>query len=355
LLTHGGNSTGDTFLLPRGGLKDALLARGWDVWVLEWRGSPYVMDDVLALDPPLGGSAAEERRLFTFDQVVADDFPAALKQVRQATPDSRPVVIVAHCLSAGLTALACARGALEPFGIRKIVLCELGLFVEVPWNGWLKPEDFILERVIHETPACRAISPRRPDEWPPAFKTAAAGWPSAWLPAQGTTSFERMLHDLSFMVGPPYALDRLDESLRNASIEPFFGPMHLGLYLHASQSVRRGYLARFDEPDIIDRARVLPLFSRAPPEPKPPLGDLDPQFFRNKSVALIAAGQSRLWHRDAIDLMYDWLQSIGGRDPSTSVTKHVFVDYGLQELFWGLRAPAEVYPAIADELETEIN
>ena len=350
LLTHGGNSAGDTFLLPSGGLKEVLVARGWDVWVLEWRGSPYVMEEVLALEP-FGGSVSAERRVFTFDQVAVEDFPAALHHVRGETPNRLPIVIVAHCLSSGIAALACARGYLEPFGIRKIVLCELGLFVAVPWNGWLKPEDFILERLIHDSPACRAISPKRREEWPPTFELAAQAWPSAWLPSAGMTSWERMLHDLSFMAGQPYTLDRLNESLREGAIEPYFGPMHLGLYLHAAQSVRRGYLARFDAPDAIDRVRMLPLFSVAPAVSAPPTDDLNPEFFRDKSFALIAAGNSRVWHRDAIDMMYDWLRRIGGRDPSTRVTKHVFADYGLQELFWGRQAPDQVYPVIAEEVE----
>lgn len=348
VLLHGGNSSGDVFLTPRGGAVAVLQSAGWDTWVLEYRASPYVVEDVLR-HPALGGSAISECRRYTFDQIVAEDIPNALAYVRANTPRGARLAVVGHCLGAGMTALACARGQLEPYDVDTLVLCELGLFVEVPWNGWVKPEDFILERVLHDSPEQRAIDPRHPESWPPTFADAAQAWPKAWLPAKGTTRWQHLLYYLSFMVGQPYSQSRLDPSFRNDSVESFFGPMHLGLYLHAAQSVRRGYMARFDTLDVLDRPRIVPVSD--PPTPaasRPPADDLDPTHFRGKNVTLIAAGQSHLWHRDAIDLMYDWLRNIKTA-PGIRHQKRVFESYNLQELFWAETA-GEVYEAIRDSL-----
>ena len=46
LLLHGANTSSDMFLLPDGGIIRHL-QRGWDVWTLDWRGSPLVLDRVL--------------------------------------------------------------------------------------------------------------------------------------------------------------------------------------------------------------------------------------------------------------------------------------------------------------------
>src|SRR5690606_7111499 len=60
LLLHGANTGSDMFLLPGGGIVKYLADRRFDVWTLDWRGSPEVMrqlQDVGFIE----GSAARER------------------------------------------------------------------------------------------------------------------------------------------------------------------------------------------------------------------------------------------------------------------------------------------------------
>jgi hypothetical protein len=125
--------------------------------------------------------------------------------------------------------------------------------------------------------------------------------------------------------------------------------MHLGIFLHVSQMVRRGYAARFGEPDIIDRRRLVHTHTGA----SPPIGDLDPTHFRGKRITLLAAEENHLWHRDAVDLMYEWLWATGSYADRQRYEKRVFAGYNLQELLWGARAPDEVYPVIAEALRPE--
>jgi hypothetical protein len=112
------------------------------------------------------------------------------------------------------------------------------------------------------------------------------------------------------MFGQPYAIERLDPSLRGPEVARLFGRMHLGLYLHTSQMVRRGFAGPLDAPDAIDAAGRF--------------GDLDPTWFAGKRVTLLAAGQDQTWHRESIDLMYEWLRNNAGAVDRHRYRKHVF-------------------------------
>jgi pimeloyl-ACP methyl ester carboxylesterase len=335
LLTHGGNTCSAIFTVPEGGLA-GYLQRNFDVWLLDWRGSNRVVDPLVNTRPPLGGTNASEREAFSMDRVAEDDIPRALDFIRGRIADNTPLSIVAYCLSSGITSMAVARGQLEPFGVRNIVLLSLGLFYEVPWNGWIKTEDFILERVLHEDPTCRAIDPNHPERWPSLMSHTYDRWPSAWLPPPRTER-DDMLRRLSFMVGVAWATENLHPSLRG-SVREYFGGLHLGLYLQSGQMVRRGYAARMNQPEMSS--------------PMSPLGvitgsDLDPRFFdERKRFTLICPTHNLLWHRDSMDLMFDWLRSYT-RSPCR---KCDIPGYNLHELLWGERAAIDVFPVIASGL-----
>jgi len=348
VLMAGGNTGGETFLVPEGGLARYLNRAGWDVFLLDWRSSPHVVGPILDGEP-IGGSFGVERSLFTLDEAANKDVPLGIARVRELLRGSS-LAVVGHCLGGGTTSLAIARGNLQSAGVTSFVLTTMGLFYEVPWDGWVKSEDFLIERVIHQSPECRDIDPHESDAWPPVFKAAFRKWPRPWLYGDRTPE-GRMLAALTFMFGRPYATEALHPSLQGPAILDLFGPIHLGIYLHVGQMVRRGYAARFDDPDVIDRARLgVPTTRPRPASDQVPvvLGDLDPTHFGDKRITLFGASENRLWHRDSIDLMYEWLRSypLGGR-----ITKQVLVGYGIQEIYWGKRAERDVYPLIEAALE----
>jgi hypothetical protein len=347
-MLHGGNTSSETFLLPEGGLARYLRKHACDVWLLDWRSSPFVLSDVRQR-PPLLGSLGAEREMYTLDHVVAEDLPLAVARVLELIPKHHELSLLGHCLGGGAISIAVARGMLR--GIERrvphIVLSTLGLFYEVPWNGWIKAEDFLLERAI-ATEGARMIDPHDDTSWPPPFRDAYRIWPRAWLPPSGSREKD-LLRRLTFMFGQPYAAEALDPSIGSEVLSQF-GPMHIGLYMHTSQMVRRGYAARFDEPDVIDRPlerrrarRLGGAAAAARPGTAAP-GDLTPQPFLPLNVTVVGAAENQLWHRDAADLMYEWLlnqQLAAGR---TRCRKVMFARYRIQELLWGPRARAEVYP-----------
>jgi hypothetical protein len=49
-----------------------------------------------------------------------------------------------------------------------------------------------------------------------------------------------------------------------------------------------------------------------------------------------------VWHRDSIDLMYDWLKN-AWTCVERRLEKVVFPSYNLQELLWGAHASKDVF------------
>ncbi len=346
LLLHGANTRGRTFLEPEGGFVRYLVERGRQAWVLEWRGSPEIVAS-LPRGGWLGGSPIEEIRHYTVDDVAREDIPAALEVIRARIGETARLSVLGHCVGGGALAIAIAMGRLERLGVGRIVLSTLGLFYEVPWAGWIKAEDFVLERVLHSDPECCGIAPVRspaPDPrawpWPRDVERAYGGFPGAWLPPDGGRG--ELFRRLAFMIGQPYAPERLHPSLRDGRLtDPIFGPLHVGLYLHVCQMARRGYAAPLDAPDVIDRTRL----GRARRADPAPLDYLKPGPFRRIETTLLCAGENEVWHRDSVDLMHEWLRNHGA--PSA---KRVFRRHDIQELFWGDGAEREVYPVILEAL-----
>jgi pimeloyl-ACP methyl ester carboxylesterase len=342
LMLHGGNSSSLTYTAPDGGLAQYLRKKGIDVWLLDWRASPLVVDPLLE-GQPLNGSVAAEREFFNLDLAVSEDVPHALARIRARIGAEAPLSIMGHCLGGAVVAMAVARAELEPYRVGSVILLTLGLFVEVPWNGWIKAEDFILERILNKDPECRGIDPRAVPNWPKDMAEAYQGWPATWLPKG-----PEFLRALAFMIGLPYTPERVAKEFRTPGVANYFGTMHLGIYLHSGQLVRRGFCGPLNAPDVIDRSRL----QQQNPS-RDTQSDLRPGPFRSKHITLIAASENRIWHRDSIDLMYEWLRNNGCS--SANAVKHVLPGYNLQELLWGVRAREQVYPKIEKAVRAAVH
>lgn len=334
LLLHGAGATSDTFLLPHGGLVRYLTARDWDVWVLDWRGSRAVLS---ALEgAPLGGSISAERALFTLDHVAESDIPRALAKIRATIGERALLGVLGFCAAGCALSMSVARGKLEAFGVSRLVLVALGLFCETPWDGWIKAEDFILERLLAEEPHCRVVDPHAA-RWPECLEDAFRAWP--W-PSGGTSRLDRLFARLTFMYGEPYVRERMSRAIDERTLLDLFGPLHMGLYLHAGQLVRRGHAARFDRPDIVPR------YAESSEASARYDNDLVPRHFADKRTTLITGAENRLWHRDSVDRMHEWLLSYASFRREPAHRKHVLRDYAHLDLFLGEGADADVYPLI---------
>jgi hypothetical protein len=251
--------------------------------------------------------------------------------------------VVGFCAGAGALAMAIARGKLRRLGVDNVVLMTLGLFYRTPWDGWIKAEDFLIERVAAEDAKRRGVSPHQ-TPWAPGMEGAFERWPRPWLMA-GTSPAQEMHRRLTFMFGEPYAAT-LEPEIPEPVLLSLFGSLHLGLYLHLGQQVRRGHAAPFNAPDVVDRARVLRK------RPSRLSEDLNAEPFYDGSVVLIGGAQNRLWHRESIDSMYEWLRSNAPPNArKSSIRKHILPDYAHLDLLWGKRSREDVYPLIKDSLD----
>jgi cholesterol oxidase len=119
-----------------------LVARGFDIWLLDWRTSPL-------LDA--------HKRPYTFDDVARYDWPAAIEQVRSRTGQQQ-VSVLAHCLSSPTFMLSLVRGYLPRENIRSFVASQVALHLRFTPVGTAKVKlhlDKLLPAsdMIHQRPA----------------------------------------------------------------------------------------------------------------------------------------------------------------------------------------------------------
>jgi hypothetical protein len=146
-----------------------------------------------------------------------------------------------------------------------------------------------------------------------------------------------MCNRLSFMYGMPYHHKNLVEVIHDPSNPELlnqFGAIPLRMYLHAARNLRRGHASYFDEETSSPRHDEF-------------VSDVARRRFRTlEKVTLITGALNRLWHRDSIDRMHEWLSRGSSRSLQT-FRKHIFTNYGHQDLLWGTDSERDVYPEIA--------
>lgn len=320
LLLHGASASSRTFEVPKDrSLAAYLRSQGADVWLLDWRGSHLVVHEAL-----------RDSATMTFDDVAAEDIPKALEVIRahyeRSGDPSTPLSVLGHCMGAGCLAMSIGGAHLTGYDVSKVVLSTLGLFYCTPWDGWLKAEDLLLERIDASVTTVHPDAGQFP--WPKPLASARRAWPRDLLPA----CEDSFCHGLSFLFGQPYLEANLAPGIHGPELRRQFGAMALGLFMHAGQNVRRGFVSRFD----------------LEAEPSPPPADsvyLNTAPFRQYETLLLTGALNMLWHRDSIDRMHEFLLRGGAR-----CRKWVLPHYGHQDLLWGREAATEVFPTLASAL-----
>lgn len=99
-----------------------LVARGFDVWLFDWRTSPLL---------------EAHRRPYTLDDVARYDWPAALEAVRAAT-GGKQVSVLAHCVSAPTFLLSVVRGHVPRDSVSAMVASQVALHLRFTPTGTTK-------------------------------------------------------------------------------------------------------------------------------------------------------------------------------------------------------------------------
>lgn len=322
LMIHGGSASGDTFLAPRGeSIFDFLLAKGRDIWLLDWSASHYIADS-----DPIGANR-------TLDDAARIDIAEAVDFVFNAT-DKTTVSVLAHCLGAACLSMAIGGGHILPGRIHRVLLATIGLFYEVAWDGWAKTQDRLLDRMATCNPPAK-ISPADA-KWHEMLEELYEMWPEAWGPRWEDEFFKR----LAFMFGQPFLPSNLHPDMTREVLRQQFGSFPFKLFQHAGQNAIRGFAGSLDAegslPSTTPNDRIRSTIAET---------YLRPERFRDLHITLLTGGGNPLWHRDSIDRMAEWL----GRNGDWP-QKFVLPGYGHQDLWWGPKSSTDVFPRVFDAL-----
>ena len=357
LLLHGASASHSTFTTPAGGIARWLATEGhgfepYDVWLLDWRGSNRILDRE-------NRTQLDDASVFSFNAAARHDVPAAIRYITW-TAKLRPISAIGFCMGGAILAEAIALGHIAHADVNRVVLMTMGLFYETPIDGRLKSEERVLERLkgtaIGKPPApflslnpsvSRPMSPGKfalRQRWPIELEGFYDTWPKQlrYHLDDDRQPFDEMCNRLSFMLGMFYEHENLNPGLHadgDDCVAAQFGPMALNLFIHGARNVRVGHATYYPDtpPDRSDSDFV----SDAARE----------RFTCLDNVTLITGARNRLWHRDSIDRMYEWLCR-DGRNRGR-FQKHVLEKYGHQDLLWGCDSPTEVFPRIEQGLRAQ--
>lgn len=342
LLVHGLSAQSNTFEIneaPGGDLARALVARGATVWLLDYRGSSR--PEVLAR---LRIAAEAAPDAFRGRAAAEHDIGRAICEVADASPGYPRVDVVAHCVGAGLTALALLVDPTLPVG--GLVLSTLGVFYRAP----------LVRQVMIGGHLAEYFRADAPDLWLDPWLDWSTGGrayrrlhaaEAVWrrigvgrlLPRPaGTEHFMR----LSFIFGEPYAPSRVPSlDADRATVAAAFGPLSTPLMQDIAGWQRAGHVTGCHDsgPDGIPDGT---------PDGIPNGIAVDAMPFIERDVTLLTGRHNRLWHPDSMRTMHGWLLDHGA-DPRR-LSHRVLPGYAHQDLLWGPNAARDVYPLIEQGL-----
>ena len=337
LLVHGASAQSDTFRIgEKQTLVAHLLSKTFDVWTLDWRASMRRVRDIYCQNRSTD---------FTIDAAARHDIPAAIAAMRQQGVTGK-IGVVGHCMGGAIVTQGIVEGVLPASDVENVVITALGLFYRAAIDDVVKAEDGVLEDLLFNRHQDLLHPTKKWDpnlcqqdavdgDWDDLLQKPYEIWKQTSLRHECAVT---MCHRVSYMFGMPYIPDNIPAihgSGPGSSLPLQFGYIPVQFLLHCCQNLRRGYAAPF-----VPRGRGRSLASQD--------ALLNQAAFRDRKLTLITGDLNSLWHRDSIDTMYEWL--LRGRPSGQRVEKHVLAGFGHQDLHWGLKAPDNVFPLIANGL-----
>lgn len=306
LLAHGVGMRAEAFRPPvQRSLVDALIDDGWDVWLLNWRGS-------LDLDP----------LPWTLDDVAANDHPAAVRHVVEQTGAPRIKALV-HCVGSMSFAMAAVTGLLPE--VDTIVASGVTLHPVLPRFARVKLHTLrpMLQRGEPYVDAAWGDGPERLT--PLITRSAVRLW--------HTECDNPTCNLASFALGSgnpaPWRHENLDEATHEW-LRHEFGRIPMSLYHQLALSDRAGQVV-----SVTPRPGLRARFADSAPR-------TDARFVlltgaRNRSFLPASQQATRAFmerHRPGKDVL------------------HVLPGYSHTDLFIGRDAHRDVFPLILNELNS---
>ncbi len=286
-------------------LVEALCARGYDVWLFDYRASP---DSGSPIAP------------YTIDDIARIDWPAAVRFILEATaaPDLQAI---AHCVGSMSLLMALLDGM---SGVRSIVSSQLTLH---PITGWLNntKADMGLARLME----------------------AYAPLEDRFDCVSGTSDLDREIDTLAYKVpvpvgehcknpvchrvfsifGASYTHAQLNNATHTALAE-MFGKVSLRPFEQLTLMMQRSKAVDAEGRDVYvvpEKAARLAL-----------------------PISFVAGAKNQLFFPETCIRTQTWLSAYN--DPAL-YTRHVFEDYAHMDLFIGRDAARDVFPYLIRQLE----
>jgi pimeloyl-ACP methyl ester carboxylesterase len=235
LLLHGASAASNTFLTPRAdtgngcqNLVDYLAGEGFEPWLLDWRSSKYIAQQIL--DSKAGQPSSPA--LFNFDGAATEDIGAALDVIGNVR-GKNGIGAVGFCMGGAILSQALLKNVPNVSDrLSHVVIMSLGLFYTMSLYGRLKAESHLLERIVSGSSGPFFLDPRIPPagaqnrNWPPSirdlYRLSLWRHPYDEERMKSVTESDRgvleMFNRLSFMLGEPYRESNLVPEIHNTTL-----------------------------------------------------------------------------------------------------------------------------------------
>jgi cholesterol oxidase len=281
-------------------LPEYLYARGYDVWVLDYRASPEL-------------PASDTQ--FTVDDIATQDWPAAVAKVRQVS-GAASVQVMGHCVGSLSFLMAMLAGMT---GVRSAVCSQLTLFPIAPALTDVKAAmrlasllDDVGEHFWQTDADRHKFVEEALDKFMRLYPTH-----------EGCTS--AVCRRILFLYGEVYHHANLNDPTHQA-IHEMFGRANLTALKHLTRMIQQGHVVDSKGKDV-----YLPNASRLA-----------------LPISFIHGGINRMFLPKGSELTYDFLREKNGPQ---WYTRTVIPQYAHMDCFIGRDAARDIYPVVAAELD----
>ncbi len=284
-------------------LVEFLVARGFDVWALDYRGSIELASSSLQ---------------FTADDVARFDYPAAVSEVREMT-GARSVQMVVHCFGSVSFFMSMLKG-LE--GVRSAVSSQVATHLVTAPMTQIKCGLYIPEFLsLLGVESLNAYVNDQTGWEGRLYETALRLYPVP--PDQHCTN--PVCHRITFMYSQVFEHQELNAATHDALYE-MFGFTNIHAFEHLARMVRVGHIVTASgAEDYLPHLKRLAI-----------------------PIAFIHGGKNRCFLPESTEITCNMLRELNGK---ALYTWQVIPHYGHADSILGRSAARDVYPYIARHLE----
>jgi pimeloyl-ACP methyl ester carboxylesterase len=315
MLVHGVSVRSGMFTIPtvEENFTQFLVNHGYDVWLLDWRGS---------VNLPL--------IQFTLDEAAENDFPTAVELILDQT-ERKTVQAVVHCVGSIAFFMSLSLGLLPR--VRCVASSQVALHPRVPPATKIKTGTVHLARLMSDF-GIKEVSPL-PDPNYPLSSTLLGFFVNAIHHECDST----VCHRMTFMYGHMYPHDNVNVETHDRQKDDY-GPCNITTLQHLEQCANRGYAAKFD-------------YGSARNKQKYSGSETPPSYVENAKhlkipITLVSGDLNNVFVKDSTLETYNWLCQQNGPE---DYTRRVIPNYGHFDNFVGAHANKHCYAAYLEPLE----